>query len=199
MKFNPSSREQRTLPVIVVLAAFIGWVYLFYVVMPLWKAVKKSKQEIQRQGTRQRELQIAAKNIPGVKTQQAERERAVKVLKGQLPPEADVAAFMAELTDLASQAQMKIENIFPAQATDDRKGTGKSQAGSGEYKSVIIQIEGSAGYHQLGTFLSLVEGIQNPMQLSSLQIQSNSKNPKRHHIKLLLRAYVASGEGQDKG
>ncbi|MBI4597228.1 MAG: type 4a pilus biogenesis protein PilO [Candidatus Omnitrophica bacterium] len=204
MKVNLSQQEQRTVLLVAVLALFIGWVYVVYVLGPMWKEIRKTQRTIQQQSARIRELELAAQNIGAVQRQHDEKERAVKALKSQLPLENDVAVLVAQLTDLANTAQMKIENIFPERSSSDSKDPKnpkdqKPKALRDEYQPVNIQIEGSSGYHQLGTFLSLVEGVDKPMQLASLQIQGNLKSPKRHRIKLVLRAYVASTEEASKG
>ena len=200
MKLSFSPREQRTLLMLVGLAAITGWAYFLGVVRPLKAEVQKAKQSIQRSLGHLQELEIAAGNVPQLKAQLAQREQALNTLKSQLPPESDVATLVATLTTLADQAQVKIENISPEVLKEPReeKTNPKAPGIKNEYQTAIIQVEGTAGFHQLGTFLNLVEGLNKPIQLGSLQIIDNVKNPKKHRVKLLLRAYVALSEGSSK-
>ena len=182
------TREQRTVPMIIGLGVLITGSLVIGVITPIWKEWQKARKEIQQSTSRMKDLEIAANNLPAIKKQYTNRQEAVRALKSQLPLDTDVAALVAELTALANQAQVKIENIYPETIPEDK--TKKTV-----YQTVMIQIESLGGYHQLGNFLSLVEGINKPMQLSNLNIQVGIKNPKKHRIKLAFKVYVATADG----
>ena len=67
------------------------------------------------------------------------------------------------------------------------------------YEEVLIQVEALAGYHRLGAFLSAMESGDKLVRVSSLHMVGNPKEPKHHHVKLLLRAYFATSGLADSG
>src|SRR3989338_2900230 len=101
---------------------------------------------------------------------------------------------------LASQTQVKIQTIFPQRPLnqpDDRllAAQGKTATELMVYKEIPIQIDAQANYHQLGTFLSLVEASKKPMQVTTLRVSSNPKEPRWHNVSLSLLTYFAVHEG----
>ncbi|MBI2495177.1 MAG: hypothetical protein HYW10_01195 [Candidatus Omnitrophica bacterium] len=171
MKLTFSKPEQRVILAVGSLALVIGWLYAAYLVLPLQREARRLAQEVQsaRQRVGTLEAAVANEQVVGLEI-------------------------------------FKIETIFPQRSPGDRKpaegSSGKSaptQPGPGAYEEALIQVEALAGYHQLGAFLGAVESGDKPVRVSSLHMVGNPKEPKRHHIKLLLRAYFATSRLADSG
>jgi len=56
-----------------------------------------------------------------------------------------------------------------------------------------VQVDATAGYHQLGQFLDLLEGSNNFFRVQGLKIQSNPNDVWHHQATLLLDVYLFPG------
>ena len=189
------SREQRLIVQVAVLGILILTAYLAGLI-PLKRQGASLALQLQSARERLRMLETATANQAALQEQYRQVEQTVASLRGVLPAEGELPATIERLSDLANQAQVKIQNIAPQRTLvtpgDLQNGSGKAPAGPVVYyKEVLIQIDALAGYHQLGTFLSLVESGEKPMQVSSLHISENQKDFKRQRVKLLIRAFFA--------
>ena len=202
MKRLPA-RDQRTIFLIGALGLGILYAYARYIVGPLGREATELGQKIRSARERLQALEAATANEATLREQYSQVEQTVKSLRTLLPAEEELAAVIGLLSDLANQAQVKIQTIFPQRSVETPEALAAAiKPGSSAarppvvYREIPIQIDALAGYHQLGEFLGLVEGGKNPMRVSSLRISANPKESKRHHIKLVLVAYFAT---QDSG
>lgn len=102
---------------------------------------------------------------------------------GQLP------WVIEELSRLSNEQGVKIFQVRLARTPLTQKASGRP-AETKQYLSVLINIEGSAGYHQLGRFLAALESHSVFMEVKELSIGRREKNPFEHDINLVLRTYV---------
>lgn len=190
------SRNQRTLVLVIMLGAFIVWAYVAYVAGPLMREAANLSSQVSTAQEQLRLLQAATANEAGLRAQYRQVDETVASLRRLLPAEEEIPAVIEHLSDLASQTGIKIQAIFPQRVVEPPApiGTdGRLGAVPTVYREIPIQIDALAGYHQLGSFLSLVESSDKPMQVSTLTITVNQKEPKWHLVKLLLRSYFAVG------
>ncbi len=197
MKSLTLTREQRVTLLVGGLAVLIVWVYVVYVVGPLKSQASELGRQVQVARQRLKVLEGAVANEVSLRKQYEQWDEKVKSVRNLLPAQEELADVIQLLSGFAAKTQVKVETIFPTSpAEGDEEGSGpkgnKAKTGLVVYKDVLIQVEGSAGYHQLGSFLSLVESSEKPMRLSSLRIAANPQDPIRHHLKMLVRAYFAS-------
>ena len=197
MKGLTLTHEQRVTLLVGGLAVLIVWVYVVYVVGPLKSQASELGRQVQAARQRLKALEGAVANEVSVRKQYEQWNEKVKSVRSLLPAQEALPDVIQLLSGFAAKTQVKIETIFPTSPTEgDEEGSGskgsRAKAGLVVYKDVLIQVEGSAGYHQLGSFLSLVESSEKPMRLSSLRLAANPQDPLRHRIKLLVRAYFAS-------
>lgn len=199
MKLAFSKPEQRALLVTGVLALVIGWLYAAYLVLPLRREAGRLAREAQSARQRIGTLEAAVANEDSLRAQYQQWDEKVKSLRVFLPPQEELPAVIERLSALANQTQVKIETISPQRSLGDQTKadanpeTDKSpQPGPRGYEEVLIQIEALAGYHQLGAFLNAVEAGDRVVRVATLRMVGNPKDPKRHQIKLWLRAYFAT-------
>ena len=208
MKIHLTPREQRRLLGIGALALFILWVYSSSIIQPLFKENTELGQQVQIARDRLRGLEAVASNEGALQQQQQQLQQTVKSLRSLLPAEKELPVVIERLSDIASQAQVKIQTISP-QRTAPSPGAQRSSGKSSDtqkdapsdplvYKEVTIQIDALAGFHQLGTFLGMIESSDNPMQVNSLRVSGDPKEPKRHRIKFILKSFFAT-EGDVPG
>lgn len=202
-KSQAVSREQKTLLVGIVLAALVFWLYMAYIISPLLREHIKVNERVKLAKERLKMLQVSTANQAALQEQYRQLQQSVAVLRNPLPPEEQLPVIIERLSDLASQAQVKIQTIFPQRSIEEdleKRSGDKSSTSSMTapvlpeaqlFTGIIIQIDALAGFHQLGTFLGSVEALGKPMQLASLRIANDPKDPKRHRVKLLIRAFFS--------
>lgn len=197
MKLGFSARELKTILIGGVLGIVVLYVYVTMILTPLWRGVSSLGEQVRSSNVQLAALQHAAANEPTLREQYRRFQDAVVALNRVLPSEAELPAVIEFLSGLASQTQVKIQTIFPQRPLDSLGGLGegKAAAETAVYQEIPIQIDAQASYHQLGTFLALVESSDKPMQISTLRISGNPKEPRWHHITLAILAYFAVRDG----
>ena len=187
-------RNQRTLLLVIVLGAFILWAYVAFIAGPLMREAATLNRQVSGAREDLRLLQASTTNEGALREQYEQVSEAVKSLRRLLPAEEEIPTVIEHLSGLASETGIKIQAIFPQRVLEPLAPIGKEGVAASApivYREIPIQIDALAGYHQLGTFLSLVESSEKPMQIATLTISANQKEPKRHLVKLLLRCYFA--------
>ena len=193
MRITLSKREQQLIALVSVLAIFILWVYTHYL-MVLVKEAGRLGEDVRTAREQVRGFEQIIGNEERVRKQHDEMEQAVNSLRHKLPPEEELSAVIEHLSDLASQTQLKIQTIFPQKTLPEGQlGALKKDVAPTRpiYKITPIQIDALAGYHELGTFLGLVEKSPNPIEVASLRIMANPMQPRRHNVKLVLNVFFA--------
>lgn len=187
MKLNLTPRERQTIIAGGILATLVLWLYFAYLIGPLVQECGRLGQQIRTAKDEVRLLEAGTANEAALREQHRQVNESVQALRKLLPASSELSETIERLSELASQAQVKIQTIAPQ----------REEAGTAPdiYHAILITINALAGYHQLGTFLSLVEVENRPMEVASLWISPDAKELKRHHIKLVLRAYFAAEEG----
>ena len=193
-----TGRQQRAVLLLLLSAGIVLWVYAAYIIGPLRRQESTLTQQLQSARQQLSALQRTTANEATLREQYRQLDRAVIELKKWLPDESELAAAIERLSDLASQTSVKIQTISPQRTTETALGarTAKTPASAAPstskfYKEVLIQIDASAGYHELGNFLGLVESGERPLRLVTLRIIGDPADPKRHRIKMLIRSYFA--------
>ena len=199
MKYTLTPREQRTLAVVLCLAAVLVWVYSAYIVGPLWKEFQRLNQQVQNAQDELKGLEMATANEAALRTQHEQVHQTVMALRGMLPSADELPAVIEQLSSLAGPAQIRIQTILPQHDSDDTNPGSRTEVLSKSTQTVVydktgVAIDALAGYHQLGTYLSLVESLDKPVELSQLRITADEKEPRRHHVKMLIRAYFAASD-----
>ena len=96
-----------------------------------------------------------------------------------------------EISHLANQQEVRISQINPyrqlSQEEDSRRLKSKE-----EYSLIHIDLEVSAGYHQLGRFLADLENHSTFLEIAELDMKHSRQDPFVHKVKLKLNTYVAN-------
>ena len=214
MKTTLTAREQQTLLIGGLLGVLVLWLYGAYIISPLMRETGKLGQDVVDARQTLQGLERATANETALREQHRQLSQAVTSLRSLLPAEKELAAVIEHLSALAAEADVKIQTITPQRSTDEpgaapaAKGGASSKPGASTathafpetpmpqvYTDTLIQIDASAGFHQLGTFLSLVESSEQPMGVASLRITTDASGRKRPQIKLIIRSYFATEEG----
>ena len=106
----------------------------------------------------------------------------------KLPREEELPALLENLSTMAQNTDIKITKIFPTK--DAETAADPKAAKSGIYQEKGISINAQCGYHQLGTFISEMEGAERFMEISDITIESVKTTPKRHNVQLIVKTFV---------
>ena len=172
MKLGLSLREQRAILLGGVLAVFVFWLYSVYLVTPLMNEAATLDETVRLAKDRLRALEAVTANETAIRDQHRQVSDTVKSLRSLLPAEEELPSIIELLSDLASQAQVKIQTIFPQRPVVSAKEPSQDLATTGAsaeplvYKDVMIQIDAVGGYHQLGTLLNFIESGNDLLQAS---------------------------------
>lgn len=199
MKGAAARKDVKSLVLIALLGTVILYVYFTYIFWPLSREAGRVGNELREARTQLKSLVSATANEAALKEQYRQVDETVGALRKALPTEQELPAVIEFLSSLAAKTNVKIQTIFPQRATaagsSGVKRDGPKAAGAASeqavYNEVLIQVDALAGYHELGTFLNLVETGERPMQVATLHVSSAAKGTERHTVNLVLRSYFA--------
>lgn len=190
MKLNA---RDRTTVVVLIGGGLLGlWVYVAYLLLPLWAQAKRLGLEVAQAQERLRVLETMTRNEALVRKQHEELSQTVASLRKLLPSENELPVLIGLMSDLAVKAGLKLQTVFPARPVAGFEEQAMAPGGRVVYREIPIEIDALGGYHQLGAFLSLVEGSEKLMRLNSLRIARNAPDPRRHNLKLVIHGYFAA-------
>ncbi|MDP2942553.1 MAG: type 4a pilus biogenesis protein PilO, partial [Candidatus Omnitrophota bacterium] len=133
-------------------------------------------------------------------------QQKLKDYKTALPPYSDMPNVLQSISNIASEAKVKIIKIEPLKVEQQQgaiapgsavvKPQAKPEAGKGGllYTAVPIKIEAKGGYHALGKFINDIEASKNVMAIGDLEIETSSDDMFNHNARLLIIAYVLREE-----
>ncbi len=131
-------------------------------------------EELDALKTDQKAAPEIKKKWDGIQNELSEKEKGFQGAD-QLP------ALLENLSKLASESGVRITSVKPV---------GDSvPVGSKLYFSVPIQVNASAGAHELGAFLSKLETDETFYKITDLKIEANPSNPRKHVIGMMLETY----------
>ncbi len=184
--------QQRQLLLILSLGLIGAWAYGRIALFPQLRQLSSIGQQIQTSRQELRTLQQVVANEQRVREQHEQVEKTVTSLRSLLPSERDLSSVIEYLSNLAVKAHLKIETISPQLAEEPGPGLpDKRSEDHTVYRVIPIQIDARAGYHEIGTFLNLVETGSIPIEVGSLRIVEDEQEFRRHQMTLVLHAFFA--------
>ncbi len=201
MKLTGAKREQTILIGVVVFGVVILYVYLTALAVPLWKRFVQLGQEMRTSRTKLQQTEQAVAQEPTLRQERDRLTETIENLGRSLPSEEALPKVIEVLSNVATEAGLRIQTIFPQRSFESagEKGTTAKPVADNLkelYKEIPIQIDALSGFHQLGAFLSQVESNDQAMEVKSLRISSDPKEPRLHDVKLVLRVYFAGAKAK---
>ena len=190
-----ASRDQRTSLLLWGVSIILVWATWTYCVGPLQREARRLAEECRLAKAQLSVLEGRLANAAMLRTHVEETQTHVMTFRALLPTEEELPLVMERLSQLASQAHMKIQTIGAERPPESEVGAGRlPQEGNSHspFVSKFIHLEARAGYHQFGTFLSLVEAADHPMRLWRLRMVNDEKGSSQLHITLILQTYFST-------
>lgn len=170
--------------------AALALLYLTFAVVPKFFSLAETAREIKQLNanidlvnSRVKRLDEMTRNL---KTLRAE----VKGYAKGLPGKKEIPRFLEELSQMAKKSGVKILSITPEEIETPEPG--KTQEGVEYYREMPILVTAKSGYHQLGHFINDLEEGERFVTIKDIRIQTDTKFPRKHNIKIILKTYVAT-------
>ena len=200
MKLSLTPRERQAVIVGGVLAVLVLWLYVGYIIGPLSRELGRLGKQIRSAKEEVRLLEAGTASETALRDQHRQVSESVQALRKLLPADSELSQLIERLSALASRSQVRIQTLYPqreleSEAAKGQEAEDRAAKAPDVYHAVLITIHAVAGYHQLGTFLSLAEAENKPMEIINLSVLPDSRELRRHQVKLILRAYFASHNG----
>ncbi len=165
------------------IAIAMAFFYMKFLLIPqIYGAAKSFKQS----NTLRSEVKTAEEEITKIDTLKKEisaYRSKIESYERMLPVEQEVPKLLETLSTMAKSSNVKIVGITPL-ASKQEVSPEKI------YQEIPILISARSGYHELGRFLSDLEGSDRFMKVVDIGIRENKSSVKRHDVELLVLTYV---------
>ena len=180
--------KQQVMLLAILISIAVLYVYLAFLLLPQIRDAfdKYSKAKKARLDVGGYELDIS--KIDGLKKEAQLYRSKIDSYERMLPAEQEVPKLLEDLSEMAKRSGVKIVGITPVQSKD------ASTAGR-IYQEIPILINAKSGYHELGKFLSDLEGSARFMKVANIKIKANLTSPKKHDVELTVMTYTLSKGG----
>jgi type IV pilus assembly protein PilO len=158
------------------------FLYVRFLLLPQIQWVTKSYDKAGKILTEVRVSERDAAQVDALKKQVSKYSEKIDSYEKMLPAEQEIPKLLESLSNMAKGANVKILGITPM--------VSKQEPGPTEiYQEQPILINGRAGYHELGKFISDLENSDRFMKVVDISIRENKSSPKKHDVELLVMTY----------
>lgn len=164
------------------LVLFLDWSLLM---RPQFAAVNRVAARVTRLRNDLASLNKDLLRLKDIKDQQ--KASYVSLAKKTLSEE-DIGALFQEISNLASKHSVKITQIKPSR--ESKKKDAKAPSAPARYNALLVALDVSSGYHQLGNFASSLENSRYFIAVEEIKIKSDPRDYLYHNASLLLKTYV---------
>lgn len=117
---------------------------------------------------------------------QLKQEGALKAKK--IISEEEMPLLLQRISDLANKNKVSITQIKPSQEVKAKEK--KASTGAVKFSPVLITLDLSGGYHNLGNFLSDLENMEEFVAAEEMKITRALSDYVTENVNLVLKAYV---------
>ncbi|MBU4312484.1 MAG: type 4a pilus biogenesis protein PilO [Candidatus Omnitrophica bacterium] len=133
---------------------------------------------------RLRSAEVLIANEAGIKKQHENLSRETAALEQRLPAQDEISNLLGDFSRVAESSGVKILKVKPL---EDAGGAAEA---NGIYAEFPILIEARGGYHQLGSFINRLEGMDRFIDIEDIDINGRTGDPRRHDAKLRVITYI---------
>lgn len=164
-----------------VVAVLVLVLYLNFILKP---QIIKASSVINKMNTMMKDIKKVDVNIAEIPKYKKDIEAyndKVTYYEKMLPAEREIPSLLETLSEMAKNSNVKIIGITPTVTAQEPGNT---------YQELPILINAKCGYHELGRFLTNLENSERFIKVADLEIRTNSTNPKKHDVEMLLLTYI---------
>ena len=165
MKFeglNNIPKTQQLIIFVMALAAIIG-MFIYFIYIPKNNQMTDLKAVIEKLDGEVRFNESKAARIEELKRENLRLQKELADLKDQLPPEAEVAPLLKQVSDLGIQTGLRFRLWKP---------TDKRQNASGLYMEIPVNVEVAGGYHAVATFFDRIGRLPRIVNIANLKMST---------------------------
>ncbi len=145
-----------------VLAAIIG-IFIYFIYIPKNNEMTALNGEMEKLDADIRFNEAKAARIEELKRENIKLQKQLADLKDQLPPEAEVAPLLKQVSDLGIQTGLRFKLWKP---------TDKKPNSSGLYIEIPVNVEVAGGYHAVATFFDRIGHLPRIVNIANLKMSS---------------------------
>lgn len=184
LKFSQINPQQKNYILVgCVILIFILDVLVF--MRPQFKAMTKINQKIRGLSRDMKTLKSDAQRIDELKGQLEQLKTEVAQVSGKIFSKESVPLILENLSRLANENGMKIDNIKPL--SDQERLVSEKKGRS--YLALPIELQAKAGYHNLGKFLNRLERGEIFFKIKDFTV-TPTPDFKTHNVQLTLETIV---------
>lgn len=181
------SEEQNRMYVIGAATLIVSVFYLSFIIIPktseiakMARAVSDLKDNIKLVESRAEKLDEMNSKLDALRKEQSGYAK-------QLPAEKEIPSLLEGLAAIALKSGVNIQSITPQDLVDVATKASKDVY----YREMPLLLTAKSGYHQLGDFLSNLEGASRFITIETLRILYDERTPRAHNIRMVLKTYVS--------
>ncbi len=184
LQFSRISPQQKNY----ILAGCVILIFILDVLVfmrPQFKVMTKINQKIRSLSQDMKTLKSDAKRIDQLKDQLEQLKTEVAKTSGKIFPKESVPLVLENLSRLANENGIKIDNIKPLSDQESLVSEKKGRS----YFALPIELQAKAGYHNLGKFLNRLENGEIFFKIKNFTV-TPTPDFKTHNVQLTLETVV---------
>lgn len=184
----PPEQQKKILYGVLAVIGLVAWANLLF--FPQWGRWARQGTELKSlQGQVERTRRLLTQ-LPGVEKSNALLSNQVAIQPTTMPPQEQLPELLDRIAQLARFSHVRLVSLKPR---GEISGLAPGPSG---YIEVPIEMETSAGYHQVGAFLDALESSESLLRVQELDIGTDSQDMWNHRTRITLEAYLAPASGR---
>lgn len=184
---QPELNNKKTILMAFLVSAIILYIDVNLVFKAQIKGFNKSGLEITRLTKDLDNLKIEAKKIRELESKQPLPKTGLKAKR--IISESQFSSLLQDISKSAINNQVRILQIKPSRKAASASQENKSRVPD-KFTPVLISLELSGGYHNLGKFINGLENLESFVKVQEIKIEPQENDPLNQKISLSLVTYV---------
>lgn len=166
-------------------------VWFIFLVSPRQRVLTEAAAQVNQLERELAQARQGMSRLPAIEEEISRLSASFKLTSVHKPPEQQLPELLEEIAQTARRAQVRVVEQKP---TADIASVAPGPSGYLELK-VMTVIAG--GYHQIGTFLDLLESSPSLLRVQEMGMVQNSDDLFRHQAFILFDAYLIPGASRE--
>ena len=186
-----SSSSQRQRRILIGLLGIVGAVvWMQFLFLPQFRTAGRLGRELK---TLRSQVDRTKRDLRQIS--ELEKNRALLVSQYpmpvlSIPPEEQLPDLMERIAQAARVSHVRVITLRPKQEL------AQLRAGVSGYLEIPLELSATAGYHQIGHFLDLLEQSDTLVGLKEMEIQPGSQDLWNHQVRMVLLAFLVPAQGR---
>ena len=184
------SEKQKKIILIALASIALIYIDLAYILKPQIAKLKKVSSELSQSGKAFSQYKKGFAQIQALKNSLSSLKDKQGVSENKIFSELELTMLLDDISTKALDSGIKIMQIIPQGTSPDDKEKDLVEGAGLRLAPLMLRLEISCGYHQLGSFLSRIES-NSLISTSELKITVNSSYPAQQKVELTFKIYVS--------